>query len=108
MAIGTAERRRGVAHIARMWSGVGLTPLAAEDMQWRHEVARKYPGIMSGVSYLPIAGAMNESIRAYLNNQYDSANPDIEPLLDYFLDNDTLTDKAVSLRALKVATDVEN
>lgn len=45
MAIDTAEKRRAVAHIARRWSGAGVTPNASKDVEWRQEAGRGYPGI---------------------------------------------------------------
>ena len=66
-----------------------------------------YPGIRVG-ALLPIAGALNESLQAYLNDKYGITNTDLEPLLDRFLDADTIADKSVSFRELKVVTDVEN
>ena len=98
-----------MAHLGRHWSGIGLTPLDAEDQEWRQEVARSYPGILAGVSaFTPIAGAVNETLRAYLNDQYGLTQTDLVPLVDRYLDADTLADKTVSLRELKVTTDVEN
>ena len=113
MAIDTAERRKAVAHIGRFWSGAGVTNTATPDMEWRHEAARMYPGTLAGESaFAPIAGCMNETLRAYLNDQYGITNLDLTPLLDRYLDGvgdvTALSDKTVAVRELKVATDVEN
>lgn len=45
MAIDSAEKRRSIAHIARRWSGAGVTPNTAKDVEWRQEAGRGYPGI---------------------------------------------------------------
>ena len=47
MAINTAEKRRSVAHVARFWSGLGLTPNVAKDQEWRQEAGRSYSGILA-------------------------------------------------------------
>ena len=56
MAIDTAAKRRSVAHVARMWSGAGVTPDATPDQFWRQCVARVYAGILSG------AQAINDGV----------------------------------------------
>ena len=48
MAIDSAAKRRSVAHIARKWSGAGVTPDATPDQTWRQAVARSYIGILAG------------------------------------------------------------
>ena len=109
MAIDTAERRQAAAHIGRFWSGAGVTANAAPDTEWRHEAARMYPGILAGLSsFTPQAGCMNETLRAYLNDQYGITNLDLTPLLDRFLDADALSEKTLAMRELEIATDVEN
>jgi hypothetical protein len=45
IAIDSAEKRRSIAHIARRWSGAGVTPNASQDVNWRQEAGRGYPGI---------------------------------------------------------------
>lgn len=108
MAIDTAERRKAAGAIAGFVYGQapGVTPNATPDFEWRNEVAWNYPGIVSAYAALP--GAANESIRAFLNDQFGTANTDILPLVDRFLDADSIIDKTVSFRELKVDTDVEN
>ena len=108
MAIDTRERRQSVVGISHYWSGPSVTPFAAQDAEWRQEAGWGYPGILAESPFTPIAGAMNESLRAFLNDQYGITNTDLVPLLDRFLDTDTIADKTVSFRELRVATDVEN
>lgn len=50
MAIDTAAKRRSVAHIARRWSGAGVTPDATPDQFWRQCVGRGYGGILAAES----------------------------------------------------------
>lgn len=53
MAIDSAAKRRSVAHIARRWSGVGVTPDATPDQFWRQSAARGYGGILAGEAVEP-------------------------------------------------------
>jgi hypothetical protein len=48
VAIDTAAKRKSVAHIARFWSGAGVTPDATPDQAWRQAVGRSYIGILAG------------------------------------------------------------
>lgn len=45
MAIDTAEKRRAVAAFGAPIGGVGVTPNAARDAEWRQSVAWGYPGV---------------------------------------------------------------
>ena len=45
MAIDSAEKRRAVANIWWTYAGVGVTPNASKDVEWRQESGRGYPGI---------------------------------------------------------------
>lgn len=47
MAIDTAEKRRSVAGINRLW-GPGVTPNAAKDAEWRQQAGFGYSGIAAG------------------------------------------------------------
>jgi hypothetical protein len=53
MAIDSAEKRRSIAHIARRWSGAGVTPNASQDAEWRQEAGRGYPGIAASGTPAP-------------------------------------------------------
>ena len=106
MALSTRERRQA-ASVIGLQIAPSPTPNAAKDAEWRGEVAWSYPGIIAG-AFIPQAGEMNESLREYLNVLYGTDNLDLTPLLDRYLDADTIIDDNVSLRELKVATDVEN
>lgn len=44
MALDNAEKRRSAGHVARLWSGAGVTPNAAKDAEWRQEAIRIYSG----------------------------------------------------------------
>lgn len=44
MAIDTAERRRNVAGVG-YWIGLGVTPNASKDVEWRQQVGWGYSGI---------------------------------------------------------------
>ena len=48
MPLTTASHRRAAAHIARHYSGAGVTMDATPDQAWRQMVGRGYPGILSG------------------------------------------------------------
>lgn len=50
MAIDTAAKRRSAAHVARKWSGAGVTPDATPDGFWRQCVGRGYAGILAGAA----------------------------------------------------------
>lgn len=112
MAIDTAERRKAAGSIAGHVYGLapGVTPNATPDAEWRSEVGHAYPGILPAGpgGFTPIAGELNTTLLIYLHNLYSITNPDLTPLLDRYLDADTLADKVVSFRELKVSTDVEN
>jgi hypothetical protein len=45
MAIDSAAKRRSVAHIARKWSGAGVTPDVTKGNDWRHLVGRGYNNV---------------------------------------------------------------
>ena len=107
MAIDTAERRRAAGALrGRILRGPGVTPNVDKDVEWRSEAGWSYPGILAGSTVVP--GALNESLRAYLNNLYGITQEDVTPLVDRYIDADSITDKNISMRELKVITDVEN
>lgn len=62
MAINTAERRRSVAHIARFYSGAGVTMNASKDSEWRQEVGRNYPGIAAGAPVASTASSIDHRV----------------------------------------------
>lgn len=68
-----------------------------------------YPGGLSiEDSFEPIPGCMNETLRAYINDQLSLSNTDLEPLIDRWLDIDTNPDKTVAFHELILDTGIEN
>ena len=106
MAIDTRERRQAVASLTYL--GPNVTPNATPDQEWRQEVGWGYPGILAGVDTFTPGSDMNTTLREYLNDLYTITNTDLVPLLDRYLDADTLSDKTVSFRELRIVTDKEN
>lgn len=49
MAIDTAEKRKSVAGIPFLPLGVGVTPNASKDQEWRQQAAWSYSGILAGL-----------------------------------------------------------
>lgn len=49
MAIDSAEKRRSAANVPWSPAGVGVTPNASTDAEWRAQVAWTYSGITAGV-----------------------------------------------------------
>ena len=47
MAIDDAEKRRSVAGIP-FWVGLGVTPNASKDQEWRQQSGWGYSGILAG------------------------------------------------------------
>lgn len=109
MAIDTAERRKAAGAMSGFVYGLapGVTPNAFTDQEWIQEAGWGYPGILV-TSVTAQAGELNTTLRDYLNDIYNIANPDLVPLFDRYVDEDTITDKTISVRELKVLTDVEN
>lgn len=62
MAINTAERRRSVAHIARFYSGAGVTANALKDAEWRQEAGRSYSGILAGAQVASTASSVDHRV----------------------------------------------
>lgn len=48
MAIDSAEKRRNVANIPWWAGGVGVTPNASKDAEWRQQAGWGYSGIAAG------------------------------------------------------------
>jgi hypothetical protein len=49
VAIDTAEKRRAAAGIPFLPLGVGVTPNALADQEWRQQAGWSYSGILAGV-----------------------------------------------------------
>ena len=105
MPINSAETRRAACAAFSWYVAPGVTPLATPDAEWRVEVGW---GVFFPAAWVPEGSDHNTETRDYLNTLYGMTNPDIEPLVDLYLDADTIVDKAVSARELKVLVNVEN
>jgi hypothetical protein len=56
MAIDTAEKRRSVAGLPFHPLGVGVTPNASKDIEWRQQAGWGYSGIAATVVVIALVG----------------------------------------------------
>ena len=54
MAIDSAEKRRSVAGIP-FFLGLGVTPNASQDQEWRQQADWSYSGILADVPSVPVS-----------------------------------------------------
>ena len=68
MAIDTAEKRKSAAGIPFLPLGVGVTPNASKDQEWRQQAAWGYSGITAQLIVATIVGRWAGVIDLYTSN----------------------------------------